>query len=55
MNQPSFLSSDPLQAAVTRILDNDNGRNTIDWQTCECIWDSSHLINSNASENEVRQ
>jgi len=54
MNQQNFPSSDPLQAAVTRILENDHGRNTIDWQTCECIWDSSNLVNPNAAGNEVR-
>jgi hypothetical protein len=54
MNQQSFLSSDPRQAAVSWILENDNGRNTINWQTCECIWDSSNLVNPNAAEDEVR-
>lgn len=54
MNQQSLLFSDPLQAAVTWILEDDVGRNTINWQICECIWDSSNLINPNAVEDEVR-
>lgn len=54
MNQQSLLSSDPGQAAVSWILDNDNGGNKINWHTCECIWDSSNLVDPNAAKDEVR-
>ena len=55
MSQPSSSTVNPTQAAVNEILNTDNGRNTIEWQTCQCIWDSSQLISSDASQNEVRQ
>ncbi len=54
MNRQGLLSSDPRQAAISWILENDRGRNTIDWQTCACIWDSSNLVDPNAAEDEVR-
>jgi hypothetical protein len=54
MNRQGLRSSDPRQAAISWILENDRGRNTIDWQTCACIWDSSNLVDPNAAEDEVR-
>ena len=53
MTPRSIPSPSPLEAAVARILDSGNGQVTIEWESCESIWDSSNMINANAAENEV--
>ena len=53
MDQSIFVFSNPWKAAVDHLLDTASGRNSINWQTCQCIWDSTEIIDPGASADEV--
>lgn len=47
-----FRSQNPIKTAVSEIYGD--GRNTIQWRTCECLWDNSDLIDPSSQSGEVR-